>query len=169
MLTKINIGKIITDHFATLKDADSKKISRGDFFLFILLPLLFSSVIVMVFCIFLTESLVNILITCLSIFVGLLLNLLVIIFDIINKLKTENSKDQLKKLFLKEIYANISFCILISIVNIGFLVVTFSGIYFVKLSANVLSVAILMLFGLTLLMILKRVHILLSNEFKNEG
>ncbi len=167
MLTKINISRIITDHLSTLKNANTRRVSIADITLFLISPIVISAGIVLLLRIYLNDGLVNILITCLSIFVGLLLNLLVIIFDIINKLKDENSNDRLKKLFLKEIYANISFSILISLLNIGFLVITFTTNNYVKLVANILSDSILILFGLTLLMVLKRVHILLSGEFKD--
>lgn len=167
MLSKINIWRIITDHLATLKDADKGRPGFSDFFLFLLLPCGGAVVIVFVFHKLLSDNLINILITSLSIFVGLLLNLLVIIFDIINKI-TERKTEELKKMFLREIYSNISFSILNSLITIGFLVVALIDQPEIKMAANVLADTFLILFGLTLLMILKRVHVLLSNEFKND-
>ncbi len=165
MLTKINIKKIVIDHFKTLRDANSERISISDLALFFIIPFAASTAIVFYFGILLSDNLINILITSLSIFVGLLLNLLVIIFDVVTKLKENGNQETLKKKFLKEIYSNISFSILLSIVAILFLVLSLTDNCYFKSVTNVITDALLLFFGITLLMILRRVHILLSNEF----
>lgn len=166
MFSKINILQIVVDHLDTLKDANTQRISFFDILLFIIAPL--SGAVIVVFCFdyLMGEGLVNILIASLSIFVGLLLNLLVIIFDVITKVNGPGISSKLKKDFLKEIYSNISFCILISIVNIGFLVLTLASNPYIKTIGNVIADTLLLVFGITLLMVLKRVHVLLSNEFR---
>lgn len=165
MLTKINIKKIVIDHFKTLRDANTNRIRISDYLLFLGVPLIVSVIIVFSFNILLSDNLINILITSLSIFVGLLLNLLVIIFDVVTKLKEKEKHDTLKKNFLKEIYSNISFSILLSLVAIIFLVLSLTDNCYLKLISNVICDMLLLFFSMTLLMILRRVHILLSNEF----
>ena len=94
-LAKINIFQIITDHVATLKDYGRPRISKFDIFLFFIVPLLGSSLLVAL-KIQLNNALVNLLITVFSIFAGLLFNLQVLMFDVIGKVSnTENLPDTL--------------------------------------------------------------------------
>jgi len=171
-MSKLNVSSIITDHFATFKNFKTGKRKIGDYFVFLILPFVIS-IFFICFNILLTKELSNILITALSIFAALLFNLLLLTYDIINKNSHVNftdttlkQKKQLKHKFLKEIYANISFSILISIISVILLL----GNYFlpcglIYLLFNFFSYFFIILFLLTLFLILKRIHILLSKEF----
>ncbi len=166
MFSKINFIKIITDHLNTLRNNETNTISILDLLMFFLTPAI-PSYIFFYFNIFLSENLVNILIAAFSIFVGLLLNLLMLVYDIVNKNHdTSNIKNtRLKRKFLRQIFSNISYTVFISIITIVTLLFTFPNNGFIKCISTLLSVYLMTQFLLMLLMILKRVHILLSKEF----
>jgi len=77
MFNKINIFKIISNHFNTLQNDNTKKCEFDDILTFLILPLLVS-VGLYWFDFELKENAINIIITTLSIFVGLLFNIIVI-------------------------------------------------------------------------------------------
>jgi len=168
MFSKVNIVKIVKHHISTLKNYRTNKYSVGDFILFFGIPL-FIAVIFVYFNISLTHNLTSLLITSLSIFAALLFNLLLLIYDIVQKTKNRNT---LKIRFLKEVYSNISFCILIAILAVVILI--FISIFnnrndlfiyrIFNLIFNFMAYYLITLFLLTLFMILKRIHVLLYKE-----
>ncbi|MBL6446713.1 hypothetical protein JMN32_10345 [Fulvivirga sp. 29W222] len=176
MLSRINIGKIIIDHFRTLRrlGSKSKKIYFWDFILFIVLPILIAAI--SIFLDFDLSKHVNNLIAAISIFGGFLFNLLAIIYSQIDKIRTDADfeDNELKKVFVKEIHINISFNIVLSI----FLVLTLLlysaefnfgyGYIYLKQSLLAINCFLLVLFGLTLLMVLNRVHILLKKDLETK-
>jgi FtsH-binding integral membrane protein len=157
MLNKINCSKILSDHIKTLKYADDNKYSIPDIILFYFAPIAVAGYLYYE-GIRLTIEQVNILITVFAIFTGLLLNLLLIVYDIVSKNNTTPTKTK----FLHEIYSNISYTILLSIITIIVLIAISFISKITILSA--LVIALVIHFLLTILMILKRVHILLSKE-----
>ncbi len=166
MFDKINISRIVKDHLATIKNYKTGKISLNDIVLFFLFPIIISFIIVFNFI--LCKDIINILITSFSIFAALLFNLLLIIYDIINKhFNKEDRNLKLKKAFLKEIYSNISFSILVAIVIIVlclslFIINKIPYRYFIEF----IIYYVIVLFILTLFMVLKRIHSLLSKEIE---
>lgn len=169
MFQKINIWCIVKDHLVTLKNDNSDKPEFKDYLLFLLIPMAVPAILICVFKRELSESLINILITVLSIFVGLLLNVMVVIFDIIKK-----NEKTVKLRLIKETYSNISFAILISIITIIPLIGCYLPSCSPKLStriillvSNSLSYYFLTLFFITLLMIVRRIHIILTDEISN--
>ena len=199
---KINVLNVFKEHVETLRNANTNSYSIGDFFLFLLFPALLA--IVLVYNkINLTKEVILILVTSLSIFAALLFNLLLIIYDIVTKLKEDGSriinnnstqKEQtISRLFkkerlIKETYVNISYNITIAIITIIFSLILFFIINTtipnnenttVMASVENSNIAILFFsfviyyfliqFMLTLFMILKRIHVLLSKEFKELG
>lgn len=166
MLEKINIICIIKDHVNTLKNDNSNKADFKDYLLFLMIPIWVPFLLIGVFNLYMSKDFINILITILSIFVGLLLNVMVVIFDIIKKYE----KDAKFRL-IKESYSNISFAILLSIVTIIPLVICYTEnpknsvlIKVLLIASNGLSYYLLTLFFITLLMIVRRIHIILSDE-----
>lgn len=175
MLTRINILTIIIDHFRTLRRVDKpvSKMSWPDIFLFLLFPL--SVGIVLTMLQFNIRPYIGNLITAVSIFGGFLFNLLAIIYSQIDKVRAEAERSEgnltrIKKKFVREIHANISFNIVLSI----FLVITLilysveiKGMAFAREVNTVLlgvNYFLLLLFILTLLMVLNRVYILLKKD-----
>lgn len=172
MLAKINFLQIIRDHLLTLRQYQGdEKLSRGDIFLFFALPGFLAIGFYWGLGLSLDSDLVSILITSLSIFAALLFNLLILVYDIITRRK--NSPQQPSKRvmqFLREIYANVSYSILVSVLAV---VVLLGGLFkslpdWVISCINILSYYLVTHFVLTLLMILKRVHVLLAVDIGKE-
>ncbi len=164
MFGKINASRIIKDHILTLKNYRTGKLHKPDLFLFFFIPLIIS-ILLIYFGILLNSEIVNVLITSFSIFAGLLLNLLLLVFDIAGK--SSNSEQNIVEA-LKEVYINISFCILICISTIvfllGFFIKTNFGSYLYILSFLVYYPLFVFIF--TLFMVLKRIYLLLGQKFE---
>ncbi len=164
MFSRINIWLIVLDHFKTLRDFATNRVSMEDILLFLVTPVVGSLGLVFGLHFKLYTEALNALITSLSLFSALLFNLLLLIYDILRK---EDPDDpSLRRKFLSQIYSNISFGILNAVVSIALLL-----LLFIKLDlpwlVEVLNIIINILvinFILTMLMILKRVHILLRKE-----
>jgi hypothetical protein len=169
MIGKVDFRAVIKDHYETLTDENANTLSGWDFILFYLVPICVACVLIG-FHLIIGKGMTNVLITALAIFAGLLFNLLLLIFDIANKPRPEELKlSSNKKRFLKEIYSNIAYAILISLITIIILLAHYGFLTMGWNLAQHLSVFIVyFLFGnfvLTLLMVLKRIHILLATEF----
>jgi hypothetical protein len=172
---KINPAKIIRDHILTLKNYDSHRYSMGDFIIFLILPIGIAGGLA--YCIpksdknpneILDKDVVGILITSLSIFAALLFNLLLLVYDIVKKANPDEPFAVLKTRFLKEIYANVSYSIFVSMLAVIILLISLLGTSndLIRIAATFLIYFLVANFILTLLMILRRVHILLSKEFE---
>jgi protein-S-isoprenylcysteine O-methyltransferase Ste14 len=113
-------------------------------------------------------------VTSLSVFAALLFNLLLLTYDIIAKASTTE-----KKIFLKEVYSNISYSILVAVITV---VITLLFDIMAPMIREIDSVAITYAiyrilngfiyfiagnFILSLLMVLKRIHVLMSTEFNS--
>jgi hypothetical protein len=175
MFTRINILKIVTDHFKTLNSVDSstKTMTLYDIILFLLFPLSISIYLVFKGYTF-NEQLGN-LIAGISIFGGFLFNLLAIIYSQLENIENNNKNQNdslydLKKRFVNEIHINISFCIVLSIfIVIGLFLSTIDfpiknlNFIFNKIIIGI-DYFLLLLFSLSLLMVINRVYILLKRK-----
>lgn len=170
MFSKINIVSIVTGHLATLRDASTGKRSVEDGFLFVMLPLLVASLLLLTGHA-LRENFITILLASYAILTGLLFNLLVLVFDLIRKEAEPQNVDEAVKLdwrqkqkLLRETFASISFCVLegitLSVAALGALLPWDC----LKNTFSFLVYAVTVNFALTLLMILKRIHKLLGAE-----
>jgi len=176
MFVRINILKIIRDHFKTLSNynSDSQFPSIGDAFLFLIFPLFISCLLIYKNYNF-EEQLSN-LIAGISIFGGFLFNLLAIIYSQIENIERNNQTiedenlQKLKNKFVDEIHINISFCIVLSIIVLLSLFLTTIDFPFqilnliFKKTINGLTYFLLILFLLSLLMVINRVYILLKRK-----
>jgi hypothetical protein len=193
MSSKINITNILKAHFSTLYNAKtskvddaSKTLDKWDVFWFYVMP----GIIVLLVFIFIDlnhDKIINAISISLSIFVGLLLNLLVLISAQLKKETKESLKQKdpnitdkdlelrlMKNFLIKELYSNISYSIIIAVIC---LVVVFAGFIMsdVKLSSLDFDISLIPKFMiyylyinllLTLFMILKRTYQILESEFK---
>jgi hypothetical protein len=163
LVAKINLIPIVKAHLDTLVDASvaSNKIFKFDLVTFYAAPLVFGSIIGYFFVP--SETLISVLITSLSVFAALLFNLLMLVLGVIEKRK--GNKNFI--LVQRETYANIAYSILVSLVAVGLLIVP----YFVTATENDYVILrkvfwgavffLLLNFGLTMAMILKRMHAIL--------
>ncbi len=174
MLERINILKVIVDHFGTLKSLNqrSKYINWKDAILFLAFPMLIS--ITLTYNEFDFKGQLGNLIAAIAIFGGFLFNLLAIIYSQIDNIKkdADNENNELKQKFVKEIHVNISFCIVLSI----FLILTLltSTVYIpnwhykwvIEKTIIGINYFLLTLFLLTLIMVINRVYILLNKTIE---
>ena len=169
MFDKVNITKIVRDHLGTFKDYSKGRYRKRDFLLFFLGPLIVATWLVKLYG-SLPASLIGVIVTSLSIFTALLLNLLLLAYSITSNSKPPHDKHilQMRERLFHEIFSNIAFAVLVALVIVVF--VLYFGAMIDSASSlekKVLSFAIYYLgtlFLLTLLMLLKRVYSLLSNE-----
>ena len=169
MLDKVNITKIVRDHLGTLKDNSTRKFRTLDFLLFFLVPL-FVAVGFVLLLGALPTNLIGVIATSLSIFTALLLNLLLLAYNITRSSESPSDEGigEMREKLFHEIFSNIAFAVLVALVTVGCVLIF--GV--VSDCASQLTTAVLSgviyylgtLFLLTLLMLLKRVYALLSNE-----
>lgn len=120
MKSKVNILEIIEKHFSTLKNKNGNllKSDRKYFFIY---PILFGLVFVFIIGIP-NEKLINFFTLSLSVFIGLFLNLLVLIISFAeNKLKISDSEN--RKKLLQQTFYNITYTIIISLIGLGLLLI----------------------------------------------
>jgi hypothetical protein len=175
-MSKINVFRIISDHFATLRDYRTGKTSAMDIVLFVLLPL-FAAVITWWTGFNFDSSVLNGMLSAFAIFAGLLLNLLVLLCGFAGNprfIGTDPATVTRRRL-VREMHDNLSFSILMAIAVVGLALAGMCAIKYGKTATftpdtnpimSALLTIILVNFVLTLLMILKRIHVLLSAEFE---
>lgn len=165
MSAKLNLRHIVSDHFGTLYNYRTNKLDWSDLLTFYVLPGVLTAALLW-FGMRLDGTEVTVLITALSIFAALLFNLLLLTHSIVTD--TEKDLHSRRHRLLQEIYAHISYAILVSVVAIVFLLafvvlpshwpwvclVTSAAVYFLVLN-----------FLATLLLILNRIHVMLAAEF----
>jgi len=170
-VNKINIAKIVTSHLDTLRDYSSGKISWVDVSFFFGLPFLLSIMGWRLGWGLYVDAL-NALLAAFAIFAGLLLNLLILIYTFSTNASYPTNLAKMKTRFVKELHNNIAFSVLLSILIVMAALV---GVAQLKMrnpqdpghTGSTLTFIIVYLttnFVLTLLMILKRIHVLLSTE-----
>lgn len=162
ILEKVNITTIVKNHLSTLRNHSSKKVGFDDYFTFLILPLLGASILIWN-GIFIDIDYSRLIVTCLSILVGLLLNVNVLVFNIAKREKDNNLKTDI----IKQIFSNISFAILLSVFGIITVLVTGINQLILKYVIHFIVYFLLIEFFLTLLMVLKRMYILFSYELDN--
>jgi hypothetical protein len=169
MLDKIDVRKIVSGHFETFRDYATHERSRSDLMLFIGMPFVVA-VAAFWWRLSFSISVVNSLLTAFSIFAGLLFNLLVMVLSFLQAGPGNRSKRQLsiRRELLRQITANLSFSILISIAIIVVAILALaiakpSDAYIPRWSSAIVLIGSIN-FGLTLLMVLKRMYDLMINE-----
>jgi hypothetical protein len=75
MSSKINLSSIVVDHFATLRNEASGRASALDIGTFFVLPLVFGLTSYWQAWVF-SDSTINLIVTCMAIFAGLMINVL---------------------------------------------------------------------------------------------
>lgn len=177
MSSKINPISIIDGHLKTFYDNSNGRRSNWDLFFFFVLPLIISLILVLYFNFYLDQTTTNSLIVCLSIFTPLLFNLVLMVYEMIQKELDKHESPHYVGHFkltmrrLKEMNSNVAFCILASLTTIIVLLIyTLSfpkDITSYKIVINVVMFYLAGLTLLTLLMILNRINFLITNLFDN--
>ena len=176
MFERFDLRNVVTDHFSTFRDYRTDKIQPVQIVVSVLIPVLIAVLVGPVAGVELDSGSSNVLVTSLSIFSALLLNLLLLMYDIVERGKEnrELSRDlnQLKQQVLTTTFKNISFSILVAVTAIVLLLISYMDLEFGSFALNsaleVIIYFLVSLFIMTLYMILRRVHILLLREIKRE-
>lgn len=186
MSTKINVKDIVVGHLKTLIDSSDNKYSFSDIFTFFILPVLFAA-IGLYFSFNLNKDLVSLLVNFGSIFTALLLSVLVLVYDQEGKLNRSNEKESSlyedKKEVLRQLYYNICYSIIVSVIlvviaflhttlmekifHIDFSLLSVSCDFDLMPNIHILTPIIIIVTTnliMTILMIVKRLHILLTTS-----
>lgn len=187
MSGKINVLGIVREHLKTLRHHGRDESSVVDITVFVLCPLILSALVVVARASF-PDALAGAMITASAILLGLLLNLLVLLFDQRNRaedalrtLSQLNEKGQkppdpdgregkltLRIKLLKETVANISFTVLLCLTSLATLLLRMMAAGSSKLSGLVdcaaygVNVFVWISVFLIVLMIVKRVFVIFS-------
>ena len=169
-MEKINVIRIVSNHLETLRLYRSQNLSKKDLALFYLVPMVVSATAIYAGY-SLNDEVAGILLAAFAVLTGFLLNLLVFLYDMIQKSPSEKSEDpeinrinDLRKIILKETYFNISYCILVGLILTVFLVVGLISLRWVNCAASFIVFSLVGNFLLTLLMVLKRFNVLIQEK-----
>lgn len=172
MSSKLNISQIVLDHIKTLRAFKSQNVSKIDVFVFYIFPLIIAFTL-SYFGSTAFEKTYSLLSTSFSIFAALLFSLLAIIYMLhqywtnpSNGGTALNKQIERKRELLSQTFSNVSYCILICVVNVVTIVVVSStSVVGEKVEAFVVYyLSIHFLF--TLLMVLKRMHLLIADDVR---
>lgn len=171
MSAKINICSIISGHINTLKNASDSKFSGIDFLTFFGIPILIA-VISSFYDLKITDSIVSLLVNFGAIFTALLLSVLVLVYDQNSKLDDRNTKSpvnffKLKKELLNQLYYNICYSVILSLILILSCLVE-SIIRNISYLDRFVFIPVIVFVSihlmLTIVMIVKRMHTLLTTD-----
>lgn len=159
---KIDLSKPVRDHFRTLVDATTGKPGMTDYGTFLFLPVAAAGFFVWK-QIWFNSDFIDITVSGLSIFVGLLLNVMVILFDVVRVEKVRPEKIEL----VRESIANIAFCIILSLLAIASSYASqLDWGKWYRTVFHFLAYALIAEFMVTLLMVLKRMYALFVTELR---
>ncbi|MFC5358811.1 hypothetical protein [Azospirillum himalayense] len=169
MSSKINAWCIVQDHLDTLSNEQSNEKSLLDILVFYVAPLVAALLFYFMYGA-IEKDAIAAAISALSIFAGLLINVLVLLYSISLRPPESLNKDsverlELEKRFLRQIFANISYAILNAVLATVLLVISGMVAGVIAKVISSISVAFCINFVLTLIMSLKRIHMLLRRKF----
>lgn len=154
MAYKIDISIIIKNHFKTLVNDNTGKPDFRDILFFIIIPIGFA-LLLLYHKAFINDSFIGAMIGGLSIYVGLSLNLIVLLFEIVQR----ESTTMFKKSFAEDFIANVCFSVILSIgtiVSSLFTLIENGDIW--KLLTNGICYFMLFQMFLLILMMMKRLY-----------
>jgi hypothetical protein len=170
---KFDVLCIIKDHFETLRDARNGRFSIFDFFAFFLVPMIVS-LVGFLYGFSVKDPVETSLIAVFSVFAALLFSAQIALYGVFSK-GIEASDDQIEEArnalkrqgrqrFFSEVNANVSYLILFSVLSLvwllcALLIDSHEGI------EDAVTLGITVHFIVTLLMLIKRVHIAFSATY----
>lgn len=178
MSSKVNVTDILLGHIGTLSDPAGKR-SIGDYVTFFLVPILVAG-LGMLAGYNLNKDVSSMLVNFGAIFTALLLSVLVLVYDQESKLESKKGAEPLyesKKKLLSQLYFNICFSILSSIVLVALCFVHSvifrlkhdfgfgGGIFHFSYAQHIITPLVIFVTAnllLTIVMIVKRMHAMLT-------
>ena len=167
---KIDVSRIVVAQFRTMRDDSIQRYSSFDLLLFYGLPLLLGGIAPHFGWKF-SSDVLNALLTAFSIFAGLLLNLLILVYTFSSQTEHPTVLAKTRTTTIRELHDNIAYSILVSIVIV---VVTMIAVAYLKMHETPgvtpftnwwltgILIFLTLNFVLTLLMILKRIYVMLN-------
>ena len=168
LLHKIDLRDVFVGHLKTLVDESSGARSWGDYGLFYGCPLVLGAALY-VCGVGLSDGALSIATNVLAILAGLLFNLLVLLHGLSWPRETHPLRKTARK-FAAQVYANISYSIVCSLVALVSLIVAANldapgrG----RLITSTISTVLVVHFGLTMVMVLKRMYVILQDDFSSQ-
>lgn len=167
MSSKFSVIDIIQNHLRTLVNYDNGKYSKTDFFISFFIPFIIAATLIF-YGQLLNVRIVSDLLTAFSVFAALLLNLLFVIYTAKTRESSKGGEriDSLKIKLLNQTYNNIQFGILLSILEIIFLILFLFLPYnsAIITGLSFLSLYIMFAFIAVLFMVLKRTSSIMNKE-----
>lgn len=163
MMTKINVIPVLKGHLATLKNRDRTRYLYGDLIGFYGIPLV-AAIIAFILDIHIRARYVDVGIIAHTIFIPLLVNVLFLIYSIKDRGKTDEHPK--RKRLLDELYQNVAYTVLISIlslVSLSIQVISSLPCWLRSVNQALIFMFLIHLL-LLILMIVKRTYILLQTE-----
>ena len=172
-MSKINVLPIMRGHLETLRDYSTGKLSVWDVVVFFLVPFVLGALGVRFGWGFSVEAL-NALLAAFAIFAGLLLNLLLLVYTFASEGFDHGLLARVKARFIREVHSNIAYSVLVSVCIV---VVALVAVVRLKSGSSppertgpymtFVLVYLAVHFGATLLMILKRIHAMISEKLNS--
>lgn len=175
-MNKIDVSPIIRNHIGTLVDYSTHRRSKGDLFLFFGLPVLIAALAVYLRWSFSVDAL-NALLAAFAIFAGLLLNLLLLVYTFSTDSKYPSALERVRVQLIRELHNNIAYAVFVSIVIVVVALFAVTRLKMPEGAAStphtgpyVSSILIYLTsnFILTLLMILKRIHVMMNERLDQQ-
>jgi len=169
-LDKIDVRSIVSHHFDTLYDYGTQRRSASDFVVFFGLPIL-AAVLALWRGVRIRIDAVNGLLTAFAIFVAILPSVLLMVLTFLQTTQGDPADRLVKerKRLLREITANLSYTILLSVALVALAIITLTLLRKTEDPIGPVETFFLVAgstnFVLTLLMVLKRMYALVLNEF----
>lgn len=165
MSSKIDVRVILKDHFLTLRDEATSRLSYIDIVVMFGIPALFAVASISVRA-GVNDSYVGTIVSMFSIFAGLLFNVLVLIYSLSPQDEVpSDQKGEIRRRLLKQAFSNISYSILIALAVVVILGLSLFVGGWIEILLGALAIFLAVNFGLSLLMVLKRLHMLLRDRF----
>ena len=168
LLQKIDLRHVLSGHVNTLVDEETGSKLWGDFLIFYGFPLVVG-VTLYVRGVILSDGALDVATNALAILAGLLFNLFVVLHSLSWPKITHPMKETGRRL-AGQVYANIAYCILISLIALVALTISAnsSSCGRARLIFSSVSVYLIVHFGLTMLMVLRRTYIIIQDDFSSK-
>jgi len=181
MFSKFSIGKIVRGQLDSMKSYQDKKTDCGEIFILFVIPLI-SPILQYGLNMRLNGDIVGLIVSAASIFAGLLLNLLVLLYSILNSNEratlevARNSKgnyslgveDIKERELIEYTFYNISFSILISVMIVVSCLVVLTKFPILSRGAEIITYYAGFMLFIAVFQILKRFHSLLEHKIKSQ-
>lgn len=172
---KVNLSKVLKDHWNTLRNMGEEKVSYFDVICFYVVPF-FLGVLAFVAEIEFSQDVFSVSISIFAIFSALLLSVQVSMYGVFRSARKEHNdpvlcaSDKVKenniRILLKGINSNVSYLIFVSCFSVSIFLMFFASSVLARFEASI-SIFLYVHFLLTAAMVLKRAHEVFDAEYSD--